>query len=397
VLSAAALLVTGCSGGKPAQPEALVKVQTAIVRRGVIKQMVNAEAVLYPIAQAPIVPKITAPIRKFYVERGSRVHAGELLAVLENRDLAAAVTESLGAYEQAQAEYATSVQEILPVQIQTAELNVKAAQHAMAASRQVYESREKLFKAGALSRNLLNQSYVAYIQAHNQYQIAVSELKGLQSIGKEQQIKSAKAQMTAAEGRYEAALAELQYSEIRSPIAGVVASRPLYEGEMASAGAPVVTVMNISKVVARAHVTPQQAALLRLGDPAFISLGSEKDVQGRVTVVSPALDPSSTTVQVWVEAANPGDALKPGATVDVTMVAKAVRDALTIPASAIVTGDDGKTSVMAVGAGDVAHQRAVTLGIHQGQRVQVTTGLSPGERVVTEGAFGLPDGTKVEY
>ncbi len=394
---AVALVTTACSGGSPAQPETMVKVQTVIVRPAAIQQLVSAEAVLYPINQAPIVPKISAPISEYDVERGSRVHAGELLAVLENADLAAAVTETRGAYEQAQAAYATSVQESLPVEIQTAELHVKATEQARSAARQVYQSRQKLYKAGALARNLLDQSYVAYIRARNQYELAVSTLKGLQDVGKEQQIKSAKAQMTAAKGRYEAALAQLKYSEIRSPINGVVASRPLYEGEMASAGSPLITVMDISKVVARVHITPQQAAFLRVGDPAYISLGNQKDVQGKITVVSPALDPGSTTVQVWVQTANPQDELRPGAAVDVTMVAKTVRDALCVPSSAVVTGEDGKPSVMVVGAGDLARQRAVTLGIQEGDRVQVTGGLRPGERVVTEGAFGLPDGTKVEY
>ena len=75
---------------------------------------VSAEAILFPLEQAAITPKISAPVKKFLVKRGSRVHAGELLAVLENEDLAAAATDNHGALEQAQATYQTTTGAGLP-------------------------------------------------------------------------------------------------------------------------------------------------------------------------------------------------------------------------------------------------------------------------------------------
>ena len=80
--------------------------QTAVAQRGTIQQIISAEAILFPRDQAAITPKIVAPVRTFYVNRGSRVHSRpSLLAVLENRDLAAAEVENKGTYEQAQAAY----------------------------------------------------------------------------------------------------------------------------------------------------------------------------------------------------------------------------------------------------------------------------------------------------
>ncbi|MGH9582599.1 MAG: biotin/lipoyl-binding protein, partial [Bryobacteraceae bacterium] len=144
----------------------MVTVQVAPVQRKTIERMITASALLYPVNQATIVPKISAPIRKFYVNRGSHVKAGQLLAVLDNKDLSAAVVENRGAYEQAQATYATSTKVTLPAQIQAAQLSVKATRQAMEADRSVYQSRLKLFKAGAIARNLMNQSHVAYIQTN---------------------------------------------------------------------------------------------------------------------------------------------------------------------------------------------------------------------------------------
>ncbi|MDR3676886.1 MAG: biotin/lipoyl-binding protein, partial [Acidobacteriota bacterium] len=95
-----------------------------------IERKISADAVIYPLRQAAMVPKISAPVRKFFVERGSHVHAGELLAQLENQDLVAAMTDNRGAYEQAQAAYETATKQSFPEEIRKAELDAKAAQEA---------------------------------------------------------------------------------------------------------------------------------------------------------------------------------------------------------------------------------------------------------------------------
>ncbi|MDE3110334.1 MAG: efflux RND transporter periplasmic adaptor subunit, partial [Acidobacteriota bacterium] len=120
------------------------------------------------------------------------------------------------------------------------------------------------------------------------------------------------------------------------------------------------------------------------------------EVPAKVSVVSPALDPNSTTVQVWVEAANPREQLRPGSTVNIQIVARSVENALVVPAAAVLTGDKGATTVMVIGGDQVAHQTGVQTGIHQDGEVQITSGLRAGQRVVTEGAYGLPDGATVQ-
>ncbi len=398
VLFALFALFAGCSSKQTEQPQPLVTVQVATVKRSTIRRMVTAEAVLYPLNQADIVPKISAPVSKFFVDRGDRVHSGELLAQLENKDLAAAAAQSQGAYQQAQSVYATDTQVNVPALAQAAKLSVQDTKQAMDAAQKVYASRQKLYLQGAIARRMVDESRVAWVQARSQYEIAEAHLRSLESVGQKEQIKSAEAQLASAKGQYLAAEAQLAYSEIRSPIDGVVASRPLYPGGMASAGTPLMTVMNTSKMVARATMTPEQAAWLRVGDAATISGGGGPgDVQGKVSVVSPALDPSSTTIQVWVEAANPGGRLKAGSTVQLSVVAQAVANALVIPASALLTAADGAMSVMVVGADNVAHQTQVKTGIREGDNVEITSGLQAGERIVTEDAFGLPDGTKVQF
>lgn len=397
ISAAVALGLADCSSKPTATPQPVASVSVAAATRKTIQRVIHATALLYPLDQRTIVPKISAPILKFYVQRGSHVHKGELLAVLENKDLSAAVVENQGAYQQAQATYATSTKVTLPELIQAAKLNVTATRQAMEADQAVYQSRLKLYKAGAIARNLMNQSKVAYIQTRNMYEIAATKLKSLESIGKSQQLKAAQGQLNTAKGKYLAAQAQYDYSHIVSTMDGVVASRPLFEGQMASAGSPLMIIMNTSHMVARAHIPLEQAAFLHVGDAATILTATGDKVPGKITVVSPAVDPGSTTVQVWVDAANPGGRLKAGATVTVSMVAETLPNVLVIPSEALLTAADGTTSVMTVGPDRIAHQVSVKTGVRQDDEVEITSGLQPGDLVVTAGAYGLADGTKVKF
>jgi RND family efflux transporter MFP subunit len=159
---------------------------------------------------------------------------------------------------------------------------------------------------------------------------------------------------------------------------------------MASAGTPLITLMDLSRVVARAHLPQTEAALLKRGDEATLSVpGANDDIKARVTVVSPALDPNSTTVEVWAEAPNPHGRLQPGSSARVTFVTQTVKDALVIPAAAIVTASDGTTSVILAGADGKPEQKKVKVGVRQGDRAQITDGLQENDRVVTQGAYEL--------
>jgi len=155
-----------------------------------------------------------------------------------------------------------------------------------------------------------------------------------------------------------------------------------------AAGTPVVTVMDVSRIVARAHVAHQQASLLKLGNEAAMSVTGSDDVPGKVTVVSPALDPSSTTVEVWAEAANPKGQLRPGTTARLTITTQTVKDAIVVPAAAVVTTDAG-AAVIVVGADGKPKLTGVQVGIREGDNVQITGGLEAGAQVVTVGAFPL--------
>jgi len=385
----------GC-GGTEKEPEPLVAVQVAPARRGPIAQTVSAEAVVFPLQQAIITPKITSTIRKFHVQRGAHVKQGQLLAELENADLAGAAEQSEGEFEQAEAGYATTTGATLPQQIQKAELDAAAAKSAFDAQKKVYDARKDLFAQGAIPRRDLDAAEVALAQARSQNEQAQKQLIDLNRLGKAQALKSATGQLSAAKGKYLNAKALLSYSEIRSPIDGVVTDRPLFEGELAAANQPLLTVMNTSKLIAKAHIVQGEAVQLKIGDPARLSVaGSDEPIMGRVMLISPALDPGSTTIEVWIEAIKPGAVLKPGMNVSIEATAKSAKDALVVPASALFKTSEGADYVMLAGSDSKAHQAKVKVGIHNKELAEILSGIKENDSVITVGGYALPDNTKI--
>ncbi len=388
------LSLAACSKNEQ-EPEPEVTVQAAKAEKQSIQQIIRSQAVLFPKDQAAITPKIVAPVKAFYVNRGSRVHAGQLLAVLENRDLAAAETETKGSYHQAEATYQIETTSALPEEWEKAQYDLKASKENYDAQQKVYDSRKKLFEEGAMPRKEFDSSLVALTQAKSQYEIAAMHMAALQSAGKKQQLKSAEGQLTSAKGKYQGAAAQLAYSEVRSPIDGVVTDRPSYAGETPPPGTPLLTIMDTSSVIARAHIPQDQAVQLKPGDAATIKAPGGIEVAGKVTIVSPALDPNSTTVEVWVEAPNGDGRLRPGTNVALEMVAQTVNDAVVVPESAVLKTPEGATSVMVIRDGH-AQTVEVETGIRDGDQVQIAKGLSGGETVIVRGSYALPDKTKVK-
>ena len=391
------LLAVGC--GKKAEKEAAegeaptpVLVETAV--RGAVDYMITADAILYPINQANVTPKISAPVRRMLVNRGDHVKAGQVIAELESGDLAAAANESNSQYQQTQASYQMISGATVLEDKGKAQADVQVSQQVLDAAQKLYDNRVALQREGALAQKLVDDAKVALAQARGQLETAQRHLQALNQVSQRETIRGAQAQMNAAKAHYDNAEVQLSYAQIRSPINGIVADRSVYAGEMPASGLPIISIVDISQVVARANIPVKEASMIRVGRPARIT-GPDGDLAGKVTVVSPAVDPSTTTVEVWVQVANPGEKLKPGASVRVAIIADTIQNTIVIPASALLNADDGGQKVMVVTSDSKAHERRVSVGVRQGARVQIVSGLQEGEQVVTSGGLGLEDKAKV--
>ncbi len=394
--AAALFIFVGCSKKEPeVVPE--VSVQVTPAKTGDVSRIVTAEAVVFPLQQAVITPKISSTIKSFAVQRGARVHKGQLLAVLENADLSAAATQSKGEYQQAEGAYVTSTASSIPEQIQKAELDAASSKAAADAQKKIVDSRKELFQQGALPRRELDAAEVALAQAESQYQQSQKVLDDLRRSGKEQAVKSAGGQFNAAKGKLLASEAALSYSYIKSPISGVVTDRPLYPGELATANQPLLTVMDNTSLIAKAHISQAQAVGLKKGAEAEIKIAGQDDpIPAKLSLVSPALDPGSTTIEVWVQTSKPPDSLRPGMTVQISITAATAKDAVIVPNNSIYQTNDGANYVVVAGSDNIAQQKNVQLGIRGIAETQITSGVNAGESVITAGGYGLPDKTKIK-
>jgi HlyD family secretion protein len=396
-LSLCAVFLQACKKTGDADAAAVVTVQAEHPEVGEISERIVADATLSPVAQAAISPKITAPVREFYVQRGSKVRAGQLLAVLENRDLSAQELDNKGQYAAAQASFDMQTKAQVPEDYRKAELDVAQAKAQLELQKQIVAARKKLLAEGAIPGRDYDTAAAALVQAQAAYDVAQNHLDSMKAVSRAASLEQAEGQLSSAKAKYLAAQAQVSYSQVRSPITGVVTDRPLFPGETANSSSPLITVMDTSSLLAKVHLSQTVAQRLKVGDTASIVIpGTDGSVPAKVFLISPALDPGSTTVEVWIRLDNLKGKYKAGTPAAISIKGAAVVKAVKVPLSAILTAADGAQSVMLVGSDGVAHKRVVQLGLNDGEDVQVTQGLSGSEMVVTRGAYGLDDGTKVQ-
>ncbi len=395
-VSIGAMSIAGCKQAAEETPQPLVTVAAEHPEIGDISEHITADATLSPLAQAAISPKISAPVHAFYVQRGSRVKEGQLLATLENRDLTAQAMDNKGQYTAAEATFDMQTKAQLPEDYAKAQLDVAQTKAQFELQRDIVASRKKLLAQGAIAGREYDTAVASLAQARAAYDTARNHLNALSSVSDAATRQLAQGQLASAKGKFEAAEAQVSYSEIRSPISGVVTERPLFPGETATAGTPLLTVMDTSSLLAKVHLAQMVAQRMKVGDEASVSIpGVDAPVTGKVVLISPALDPGSTTVEVWIKVTNSAGTYKAGTPVRVSIVGRTVPHAIKVPLSAILTAEDGTKSVMVVGGDGSAHKVNVQLGINDGEDVQVTQGLNGSEMVITEGNYGLSDGSKV--
>ncbi len=389
--------LTGCRGKPEEAPEPVVSVEAEHPTVGPISEEIAADAVLAPMAQAAIAPRISAPIAKELVQRGSRVHKGELLLTLEDRDLRGAALDSQGNLTQAQAAYTAATQATIPEDVQRAELDVAQAKANLDVAKRTAEERKLLLQQGAISSRDVETSAAAAVQAQAAYDTAVTRLANAQKTTSRTSKESANGQLASAQGKVESAEAQVSYASLRSPIDGVVTDRPLFPGEMAPAGTPVITVMDTTSLLAKLHISQAAAQRLAVGGTAELTVPGEADPQpATISLISPALDPGSTTVEIWLKLPNPGGRYRVGTPVHAVIRGTTIAEAIQVPVGAILPADDGSTNVLLVGSDGVAHKRAVKVGMRTTESVQILSGVTKTDMVITEGGYGLDDGTKVK-
>ncbi|HKC66347.1 MAG TPA: efflux RND transporter periplasmic adaptor subunit, partial [Pyrinomonadaceae bacterium] len=379
---------------------AVVSVRVSKVEKQAIATQVSALGTIFPHDQALVAAKISAQIKQMPLLKNKLVHAGDVIAVLESRDLQSQRNEAVAALNEARASARSVETGTIPQNNAQDQKALRDARAAAANARAVYERRLALYQQGGISKKDLDASQLDLTKAEDDLRLAEQTITLRASSLNPNDRAQAAARVNQAEQHLSSLDAQLSYATVRAPITGIVTDQSLYEGSFVASGTPIVTIADVSQVIVKAPVADTVAAQLKIGDPATVMPTDMPGEQmtGQVTLISQSVDPTNRTVEVWVTLANGAGRLRANGAAQVTVSANSKKDAVVVPASAVTleatNADEG--TVMVVDSENVAHETKVKVGIRTADKMEITEGLQGGETVVIEGNYSLPDGTKVE-
>jgi multidrug efflux pump subunit AcrA (membrane-fusion protein) len=400
VLVAAVVIWRGChSAPAEAGGDIVVSVQVAKAERGTIANEISTVATLSPIREATIMPKLAAQIAQMPLMTNRSVRAGDVIATLESRDLTAQRAEAAAALQEAETSAAAVANGNVPLTNAQDTKSVRDAKAALDNAERTYERRKVLFEQGGISKKDLEASQLAVTNAQDDLRLAEASSSLHHGVLNPGDIRVADSKTRQARNRLGNLDAQLGYTTIRAPFNGVITAQFQYQGDMANPGAKLVTIADTSTLIAKMQLAEETATKLKAGDAVRVMPDdlAGQVVAGTISLVGRGADPQSRSVEVWVMVPNPAGRLRANGVARVVISAQPVNDAVIVPSAAVTldatNGNSG--TVMVVDAKSIAHEVHVTAGIRSAGRTQITAGLNGGETVVTEGNYGLPDGTKV--
>jgi HlyD family secretion protein len=386
------------TGEETATP--VVSVKVAKAEKDAIATQIVAVGTIWPRERSDVGAKIGAQIKKMALLKNKVVRAGEVIAILESRDLQAQRAEAVAALNQERANERSVTTGTIPQTNAQDQKALRDARAKAATARATFARRQVLYENGGISKKDLEGSQLDLATAENELHLAEQTIT-LRATSLNPNDRALAAAKVAQAQQHLATLdAQLSYATIRSPITGIVTDQFQYEGEFASAGGKLVTIADISEVIVKAPFSDTVVSQLKVGDPATVlpTDTSSEEMKGRITLLSRSSDPTNRTVEVWVTLANGAGKLRANGAAQITISANSKTDAVVVPASAVTldASNANEGIVMIVDAASVAHETKVTVGIRTNNKMEITSGLQGGETVVIEGNYSLADGTKVE-
>ena len=380
--------------------ETVVSVKIAAAEKQSISKDYTAIGNVAPAESSTVSASLSAQIKQMRLLKNQYVKQGDVIAVLASQDLQAQRTEANAALDEARLNLQTLQKVTIP---QTAAQNQKDSADAKANddnARATYERRKDLYAKGGLSLKELEASQLALQNADNALRLAQENSKLNNSAVNPNSRAIAESRIRQAQNRVNTIDVQRNLAEVRAPISGVVTDQFQYEGEFAAQGAKLITISNVGEVIVKANFADTVVANLQSGDAVMVypTNAPDEKMGGKITLISRSSDSQNRTVEVWANFPNGRGLLRAGDAVQFVVSANPANDAVVVPLAAVTldatNSDEG--TVMTVDKDNIAHETKVTVGIKNGDKIQITEGLDEGATVVVEGNYALPDGTKVE-
>ena len=342
-------------GGGPRAP---LTVEMAGVKKGDIAARLTVVGNLIGEQTVDVAPKTGGRLISVSVQLGDRVRRNQIVAKIEDREIVSQVRQQ------------ESSLDVSKATIRQREADMKVAEVN-------FDRSKNLYGRQLLSKQALDDAESRYLSA-------------------EAQIDLSKAQQGQTEARLEELRINLQNTSVVSPVDGFVAKRHVDPGAMVSQNAPVLSVVDISRLRLVTNVVEKDLRMVSTGDPALVEVDAYPGdkFHGRIARVSPVLDPATRTASMEVEIPNADNKLKPGMYARVALTVEEHKDAVVAPRSSIVDLND-KRGVWMPNEENKARFQVVELGIEDGDLVEIKSGLKEGDRIVTTGATAVRNGDQL--
>lgn len=393
--SAAALLALcfgGCAPKKPqetvnadaaAPPVLEVRTTTAVER--LVRKSIETVGSLVPDEQVVVAGQVGGEITELTVDVGSPVKAGQVIARISPKEYELKLQQAEAALAQARALLGEAGRRD-PIDIDAVPV-VRQAKAALDDARAQMERAERLAASGDLPRQRLDTAEANYRAAEARYQAARDE--AVMRIGAVEQRQ--------AEVRF--ARKKLEDSTVRAPIGGFVSVRHKSRGDFINeqgGNRDIVTIVRLDPIRVQANVAEVGVSYVKVGMAARFTTDAYpgRDFPARVARISPVLNQQARLLMVEAVAPNPQGLLKPGMFVRVYVDIAGDVPAVFVPSVAVVSAAGVEKVFVAVDGKAV--ERRVRLGRRDGEAVEITEGLKPGEKVITDNLDRLADGTPVK-
>lgn len=389
-----------------------------------------------PTQEATVSSPVAGVLDSLSIRFGQAVVKGQVIAHLSTRALTGQIEQAQATIRQNQLQVQQAEANALQQQAQTrtailqaaaaernAEANLASAQATLTGDEATLHNAEQssaraktLYADGLIAQKDVEAAQLAVRTAQAQVEaqrqtidgqrqtvagqkqaLAAAKTASLQDIVKRKDIQVARQQVRNAQGALKLAQAQAALYTLRAPLSGQITAVGANLGETVDTTTKLAVIANLSRLQLQLAVPPASAPEVRPGTRVTFTTEAlpGRTLQTIVQRVAPQADPQTGTIPAFAVVANPG-ALKDDTTVRAQITVERRADVLTVPKSALLTDPDtGETSVVVVGTDEVAHVKPVTVGLTQGDQVEITKGISEGQKVAVSGQYGLPDGAKV--
>jgi len=342
----------GAAGGR------VTSVETETITRQPIADQVRSFGTVKAQDVVAITPQVSNRITKLHVDLGDTVRQGQLLAKI----------------------YDATFKD----QLQQAKAQLEQSKVAISRDSTQFARQEKLLESNAISQAEFDDAFATYRNSLSQYQTSVASVTQAQE--------------------------NFNNTEVRSPVRGVVVSRTGAEGDIASAGQTLFEVANLVGYESRIYLPVQDWRAIKIGQQVNLRVSNEAEssAKGVVSRKSPQLDATTGLGEVVVTLNQIGSSIYPGVltenVIDIENKPRAIvvsRGALVEKVETIIEPEsntiqlDRKYSVFVSKGDSVVELRQLELGIEQGDRIEVVSGLRPGESIVVTGQNSLQDGGRI--